>query len=469
LRNIYLVARREYLAYIGAWGFWLSLVTTPLLLLAMVFAPTVLRRAEPTRLIAVIADHAEDAAAVRAAFDQDSRDTARAALWAYAQRAAPARAAQALAAFDNDRQTTRAAESARAALGAAGAAFRPPAPRYRFVEAPARDLRGLAPYLTGARTIQSAPLFAALRIAGEGGNTKLQYWSTNLTDAEAAERARAALQERMRSEALAAHGLGPQDVSRIESLGPAFAQFDPRAAQAGAVTSSDRAPFVAAIVLAFVLWSAVIGVANMLLTGVIEEKSNKILDALLTSLTPLQILCGKLLGVALVSATLFLVWGVFAAAAFSGGDVGGAAAGVAAAALSPSLALTFLACFAAGYLLYGGVFLGLGSLCDSLQEAQSLLGPVFLLLTGPILLLGPAFSNPKAPMIEAASWIPLFAPFVIMMRAPASGAAELAGPIAVLVLSVMVVVTLAARVFRAGVSHEWSFADLRRRLARQPR
>ncbi|MEQ1570379.1 MAG: ABC transporter permease, partial [Myxococcota bacterium] len=97
----------------------------------------------------------------------------------------------------------------------------------------------------------------------------------------------------------------------LDALDPAMMQFDPRpSAPGGEVTRRARAPYFAAIALALVLWTVVFSVANMLLSGVIEEKSNKILDTILTSDSPLQMLIGKLLGVAAVSLTLFFFWGV---------------------------------------------------------------------------------------------------------------------------------------------------------------
>ena len=59
---IFLVARRDYLAYVGAWGFWLSLITAPLIIAVLMFAPLLLARAEPPRVLAVIAECASDAA-----------------------------------------------------------------------------------------------------------------------------------------------------------------------------------------------------------------------------------------------------------------------------------------------------------------------------------------------------------------------------------------------------------------------
>jgi ABC-2 type transport system permease protein len=257
---------------------------------------------------------------------------------------------------------------------------------------------------------------------------------------------------------------------RLQSLDPQVVQFDPRATGGESVTLRDRAPFYAALALAFVLWSVVFSVANMLLNGVIEEKSNKILDTLLTSVSPIQMLAGKLLGVAAVSATLFLFWGALGggllslAADRAGGNTLGQ---IAAAFLEPRLIVAFIVGFIAGYLMYGAIFLALGSLCESLQEAQTLLGPVALVLAMPMMLITPALDNPNAPIIEMASWVPLFTPFLLLIRAP-SGLdwIEIAGMGAMMAATVVVVMWLAARVFRAGVVDQISLSSWRARKAR---
>jgi ABC-2 type transport system permease protein len=137
---------------------------------------------------------------------------------------------------------------------------------------------------------------------------------------------------------------------------------------------------------------------------------------------------------------------------------------VAAAFLEPRLLVAFFIGFIAGYLMYGAIFLALGSLCESLQEAQTLLGPVALVLAAPMLLITPALDNPNAPIIETASWVPLFTPFLLLVRAP-SGLdwIEIVGQGALMALTVVVVLFLAARVFRAGVVDQVSMSSWRGR------
>ncbi|PZO54820.1 MAG: hypothetical protein DCF16_04380 [Alphaproteobacteria bacterium] len=275
----------------------------------------------------------------------------------------------------------------------------------------------------------------------------------------------------MQREALSAQGLPPEEADRLDGFDPQVAQFDPRpSAGEGEVTLRQRAPFYAALALSFVLWSVVFSVANMLLSGVIEEKSNKILDTLLTSVSPMQILIGKLLGVAMVSLTLFTFWGALGgglltlAAERAGESMFGQ---IAAAFLEPRLLAAFIVGFIAGYLMYGAIFLALGSLCESLQEAQTLLGPVALVLAIPMMLITPALDNPNAPLVETASWIPIFTPFLLLVRAP-SGLSwlEIAGMATLMGVTVVVILFLAARVFRAGVVDQVSMSSWRGRKAK---
>lgn len=473
MRQIFLVARREYLAYVGAWGFWVSLITTPLIILVFGAAPTLLRNAEPARVLTIVAERQVDEAAVRAAFDDRERDRARAALSLAAQALPEDVSERALAAFDAAQDREAAVAAGRAVLAAASPAlaqgFSAPAPAYVFVAPPARDPQALTPYLRGQRTVSgpsgSQPLFAVLVVRREGGAPALDYWSDNVTDREPQRIAEEGLAAQMREEALTSRGVSPGEARALKQLQPESAQFRPGAAEA--VTVRDRAPFLVAMALAFVLWMSVFSISNMLLTGVIEEKSNKILDTLMTSVAPAQILAGKLFGVAAVSLTLFGVWGAIGGFALfeAAQGAGGLLLGATEALRDPMLIATFVASFVLGYLLYGVLFLAIGSLCESLQEAQTLISPLFLVLAAPMLLLLPSLENPDAPMVVTASWIPLFTPFVLMMRA-ASGLTplEAIGPLTLTAVTVILALILAGRVFRAGATSQLSMADIRRIL-----
>ena len=463
---ILLVARRDYFAYVGAWGFWLSLLAGPLIIAALIIGPLFLSRAEPPRLLVVLAERPADAQVVTQAFADDARYRARREIGSYLDAAAPDQRAPALAAFDAAPNTNAAVVAARAVVAAhtpqALRAFPSPSPRYIVVPPPAATIDGVKPYLDGQRALPDGrSLYGALNVRRSQSAPAIEYWSTNLSHQEPSVIAREALRRAMRLDALALHGVGQAEADRLDALEPTAQQFDPRpSAPQGRITLRQRAPFYAALLLSFVLWSVVFSTANMLLSSVIEEKSNKILDTLLTSLTPLQLLVGKLLAVAGVSATLFLFWGALggvllnaAASHMSGSIFGQVAAGF----LDPNLLAAFLIGFVAGYLMYGAIFLALGALCESIQDAQTLLGFVTLVMAVPMMLIAPALDNPNAPVIEAASWVPLFTPFLLLMRAPAGLSwVEITGQGAVMIAFLAIVLMLASRVFHAGVVNQLS-------------
>ena len=480
MSSIFLVARRDYFAYVGAWGFWLSLICAPLVILVLMFSPLLLAKAEPPRVLTILAEHQRDAATVADAFAAQARRETRAELRAYIDATAPAIAPDAFEAYDAAPNRAAAVAAVRAIVAEraprALGAFPNPAARYQLVTPPARDIHAVAPYLDGSRLLPDGHrLYGALNIRRDPDAPVIEYWSVNLSQDEPSSIAAEAMRLSMRQEALTRHGISASEAERLETLEPQTAQFDPRPAQAGAapgarVTLRERAPFYAALALAFILWSVVFSVANMLLTGVLEEKSNKILDTLLTSVSPMQLLSGKLLGVAAVSLTLFLFWGAVGGgllhmvAERAGQSIFGQ---LAAAFLDARLLTAFGVGFVAGYLMYGAIFVALGSLCESTQEAQTLIGPIALVLALPMVLITPAIDNPNAPIITAASWFPLFTPFLLLVRAPAGLSwLEIAGMAALMAITVVVILMLAARIFRAGVVDQASFASWRARKNR---
>jgi ABC-2 type transport system permease protein len=116
--------------------------------------------------------------------------------------------------------------------------------------------------------------------------------------------------------------------------------------------------------------------------------------------------------------------------------------------------------------MFGALFLAIGSLCESMQEAQTLLGPVILVLIMPVLTFAPAFENPASPVVRIASWIPLFTPFLTPLRAAAGlDPVEAAGLVAVMGAAIVLILIGAGRVFQAGVSGAATAADIRKRFA----
>jgi ABC-2 type transport system permease protein len=209
-------------------------------------------------------------------------------------------------------------------------------------------------------------------------------------------------------------------------------------------------PSILGLALAFILFFAIFTGAGILLNSVIEEKSSRILEVLLSSATVPEILAGKILGVAGVSASIIGGWGVIALIGLNRlapemvSQVGSAL-------LTHGLIFWFVVFFVIGYLMYASIFAAIGAFCETVREAQTLLGPIMIVITIPVTFLSLALEHPDAPLIVALSWIPPFTPFIMTARL-ASGPPvwQVLGSLVLMSATAAAVVWLCARAFRAG-------------------
>lgn len=408
MRAIYLIARREFLSYVATWGFWLSLASVPMFMALGFGLPMLIENSQPTRYYALIDESGgELEAAVFAGLEA-----------ARAEQAEAVREMTEELMGDLPPQAQAAMDAQMPQLGDN---------RYRRVDPGVSDLDSLRPYLLGERLVETSdgpqPLFAAILIRGSAeAGIEIDYWSTNLTDSNLRSDIRRALQAHMQDTRLLAEGVSPAILDAVEELRPLVRELNPeRAAEQAEVTDAERIPVFVGIAVAFILWVIIFSVVNMLLSAMIEEKGNKVLEMMMASSRHHEILLGKLLGVAAVSATLLLFWvclalggGIAVQQAAATADL--PAADVLAAIFNPGLLLPALGYFVIGYLMYGALFLSIGALCETLQDAQTLMSPMMLVMMVPLFLVMMALESPDSPILQFASWVPLWTPFIMLAR-----------------------------------------------------
>ncbi|WP_300391894.1 ABC transporter permease [Henriciella sp.] len=469
MRSIYLVARRDYLGYVQAWGFWLGLLLTPILMAVGMMAPTWAAASQPVRYYTVIEDGSTFADALRAELEEDRVQIARTALDPMASLNGDE--SDKLNTFDDAIENGASIEEALEAAG--GAQVQLPQADFIYVDPPATSEEDIQPYLLGERSIETEAgpqtLFAAVFVPdGEG---EIEYWSENITAQSLLGKVRSAERTLTERRVFEEAGVSPRLLREAENRARDIAEKRARppsaAATGSAVTLADRAPFFAAVLLAFLLWFLIFSVVNYLLMGTIEERSNKIFDSLLTSVKLPHMLAGKLLAVLAVALTLMGVWAIGAtlvANFFSGAmpaDAREMMFTVVAAIAKPGLIFPAVLSFVLGYLMYGAVFLALGSLCDTIQEAQTLMTPLIVMLMVPMFMIVVAISDAESPILSVMSWIPIFTPFLLILRIPAQPPMwEVIGLLALMVVATLVVLWLASRVYRAGAVHGAGVGDV---------
>lgn len=474
------IAWREYISFLRTPGFWISLLLAPLGAALGGLAPMMLERSAPAPVMAVVdltdpgpmagggvprpRALAREAGSpfygeIKRALQSAGEERAVTELAMKAQEAAGPAAARAVADAAKTGGSAKGLDALRRVAPKAARDWRPPQPTARLVPAPAAawaaatpEAAGqvLRPLLTGDRgTAAGLRLDAAAVLHGPAEHPVVDFWSRTIGDRTLERALSETVSDHMRTAMLRAQGIEPKLVASIDRLKPEVRSFSPKAA-AGRVSGRDRLPVIAGFGLAFALWALILTGAGMLLNSVIEEKANRVLEVLLSSADTHEILGGKILGVAGLSGTVMAVWAGMGLA-FLNRQAPGMGGELLSAVTSHGLLVWFALYFVFGYLMYASLFAAIGSFCETAREAQTLLGPIMILLTIPMVFMSVAIRRPDAPLVGALSWFPPFTPFLMTARA-ASGPPliELLGALALMMATAALVVWLSARAFRAG-------------------
>ena len=479
MSRILLVALRDFSQVVRTRGFWVTLLILPLAIGVSIFAATRFAPQYSLAWTVVDASGAGAGARVERRLQLDTQREVLRNLSTYAEKwklqpvdptapwarpgawAADAEVARFVAGGGAD----AAARKMQPALPPGAPAFKPPA--NLFVEAPpppgaagAQDAeafgRAVAGPLRGdvATSDGKRPLGLAIYIPRDFGapGSVVKIWTNGRYDGGLTNTIRQELTAALRLKVLEANGLAPEAAARIETLRAPIQMIDP---PAGAGRNAVTAKSVAPLALGYLLLMTAITTGGMMLQGLIEERSNKLLESVLACIHPEELMYGKLIGLGAVGLAIAGAWTACA--------VGAAlmAPGFMADVLKPSLealgdpliigAMIFY--FLSGYLVVTMLFLAIGSLSDSMQDAQSYLTPVIMMIMLPVVFIIQAtVRTPDAAFVHVVSWIPLYTPFAMLARLGTGvPLVEMAGTAVALVLFLGVEVLLLGRLFRSSL------------------
>jgi ABC-2 type transport system permease protein len=221
------------------------------------------------------------------------------------------------------------------------------------------------------------------------------------------------------------------------------------------VAPADTLGQWAPVAFVYLLWISIFSITQMLLTNTVEEKSNKLVEVLLSSIAPVDLMAGKIVGIAATGLTIVAAWlGIFIVAALWLPGALGGTSGIDLSGLinHPSYLASFIVYFVLGYLFYAALLCAIGSLAGNLKEAQTLMMPIQLLLIVPLIVMMPIGRDPNGLLAQVLSWLPPFTPFVMMNRAAfPPGLFTYVGTTVLMVISIYFALRLAARIFETGV------------------
>ncbi len=229
----------------------------------------------------------------------------------------------------------------------------------------------------------------------------------------------------------------------------------------GNTESSDAlVSFIVGMVMTFILYMFILMYGQMVMTSIIEEKNNRVLEILVTSVKPTHLMLGKLIGIGLVAVTQVIIWcGIIAAI------VGWVMPAIASPEIMASMAnisllaevfriFGYLVIFLiGGFLLYASLYAAIGASVDNIQDASQLQTFAVVPVLVALMFSMSVAQNPNSDIATILSLIPLTSPMVMMARIPASGVPvwEIVASIVILYVSIYFVIWITAKIYRVGI------------------
>lgn len=251
-------------------------------------------------------------------------------------------------------------------------------------------------------------------------------------------------------------GISPEQMTRIVSAGGVELAWKQNTGSDQ--TTSGRASLVVGYAVMFLLYLAILLYAVNVLRSVVQEKTSRVVEIMVSAVKPRALMLGKILGVGAVGLLQMAIWGVVALVllryraqllglfGMSGADFDVPPLGV----IDIGVVLAY---FFLGYFFYASLYAAIGAMVNSDQEAQQAQMPVTFLIVIPVLCMQLVADDPRGTAAEVITQIPFASPMLMPMRYLLGGAStgSLLLSLAILGASIAVAVAGAARIYRVGI------------------
>lgn len=430
MHKTFLIARREYLAFVRTVGFWMSLFTMPLIISCSIFIPVMMRSTAPAENVAVLD------------LSGDNLDGALRAIVRGQQPKAP---------------PANAAGNVLSRMSGGGV---------KLVDLPA----GLNPDMTVAQAEAKIPdilrsndkVTTVLVAYDEGDVLHFRIWSDSAHKKDLENRIQWDLHALQSYKLAHLNGIDDKLAHALHDARADIVSLTPvSAAQAkeNGFTQSfrEKAPRLLGAFMGYITWISIFSSSMILLGSVIEEKSSKVLEVLLASASTESLLVGKVLGVAGVMLTVAAIWTTVILSASSYGfaflppDIAQGIRATLGGMFSPAHIGLLLAYFVSGYLMFGVMFAAIGAFCETQKDAQAVMGPTMIVLMIPMMSMQAAFMPVEPMFVKYLSYVPLFTPFLMPLRmSHPLPWWEIAGTLAGVGLTALLMVNMGRSAFRHG-------------------
>ena len=248
-------------------------------------------------------------------------------------------------------------------------------------------------------------------------------------------------------------------------------------------STSAEVASILGMILTFIIYMFIIMYGGMVMQGVMEEKTNRIIEVMISSVKPFDLMMGKIIGIGFVGLTQVFLWGILTTVLVSGSlfffggstspedmmtaqmvaqGVGNATAGSSNISIQVQeiinsinfgmIGICFVLYFIGGYLLYAALFAAIGSALEQQEDAQQFMTPIMLLMAFSLYAGIYSMNNEDGPLAFWCSMIPFTSPIVMMVRLPFDIPVwELALSFALLFATAILIIWFSAKIYRVGI------------------
>ncbi|MBB4635089.1 ABC transporter permease [Longimicrobium terrae] len=404
MHNVLLIIRREFLERVRTKAFVIGTVLFPVFMIAMMVLPALIKPGGGDRTLVLV-------------------DQSPAGIGARVEQLLKAPSAEKNAIRYTIERTTNPLESQRAALN-------------KRVES--KEIDGYV--VIGADVLQSS---------------KVMYRARDVTKVQVVQDLDRAISGVVQQERLKGSGMTAEQVARlVQGVDIDAARVSGDGEETGGLMST----LITAYVIFFLFMQLITLYGQNAMRSVLEEKNNRIVEVIVSSVRPMHLMAGKILGLASVALLQISIWVSFAALVASQQGVLSRRFGMSAGAFSAlnmggGTWAALLIFFVLGFILYAAMYAAAGSTVTSEQEAQQLAFPMMLPLLIPVAFIMPILTDPMGNTARVLSMIPFTSPVVMPMRAVATDVPlwEIALSVVLLVMGMTAVVWLAGKIYRVGI------------------
>ncbi|UCD16956.1 MAG: ABC transporter permease [Candidatus Zixiibacteriota bacterium] len=219
--------------------------------------------------------------------------------------------------------------------------------------------------------------------------------------------------------------------------------------------------YLSGIVFVMIIFMTAIGYGQILMRSVIEEKNSRIIEVLVSSISPFQLMAGKVVGLGLASLTQVAIWFLIGGVIYAFRASLDISADISGVIFNPIFIIYFLLFLVLGYLMYSTLFALIGSIVNSDKEAQNFIFPIIISLMLPLVLAMYIVQEPDSTLAVVLSLIPFFTPTMMILRINFIGVEvfNFSNPIIfeatlgviLTALTTLAVIWITGRIFRIGI------------------